>query len=201
MSMMYSNEFINCSRDDLLGELRKQIKPSRFAHVLRVEETALKIAEPLGVNLEKVSIAALMHDFAKEMDDQAMFHLAFAYWPNEALKTATGDIWHGPAAAQICRTDFNCQDESILKAIAGHTTGWFEMDQLAKIIYMADYIEPGRDFKGVKKARRLTGENLTEACEYKMIRTINYLLKQRVAIFTGTIDIYNAWVSTQESSI
>lgn len=200
MSIIYSNDFINCSREDLIDQLRQRIKPSRFEHVLRVEETALKLAESLDENLEKVSIAALLHDFAKEMDEEAMFSLAFEFWPNEALKNATGDIWHGPAAAQICRTDFQCQDESILKAIAGHTIGWFEMDQLAKIIYMADYIEPGRDFKGVNKARRLTDENLTKACEYKMTRTINYLLKRRVPIFTGTIDIYNAWVSRLESS-
>lgn len=200
MNIIYSNDFINCSRQHLIEQLRQQIKPSRFEHVLRVEETAMKLAEPLGLNLEKVSISALLHDFAKEMDEQEMFALAYSYWPNEALKTATGDIWHGPAAAQISRTNFNCQDESILKAIAGHTIGWFEMDLLAKVIYMADYIEPGREFKGVKKARRLTNKDLNKACEYKMIRTLKYLLKQRVPIFTGTIDIYNAWVSNHESS-
>lgn len=195
MSMTYSKKWINCSREELIEQLRQQIKVSRFEHVLRVEETALKIAEPLGADLEKVSIAALMHDFAKEMDEQEMLALALLYWPNDDLKTTTNDIWHGPAAAQLCRTSFECQDESILKAIAGHTIGWFEMDLLAKIIYMADYIEPGREFKGVEKARQLTKENLTQACEYKMIHTIKHLLKQRVPIFRGTIDIYNAWVN------
>ena len=198
MNINYSDEYINCSRDDLVEKLRHKIKPTRFDHVLRVEETALKIAASLGENLEKVSIAALLHDYSKEMDEQEMLDLALAFWPNEDLKTANGDVWHGLAAAQISRRDFNCQDDSILNAIAGHTIGWFEMDQLAKIIYMADYIEPGREFKGVNKARRLTQENLTEACDYKMVRTINYLLKQRLAIFPGTIAIYNAWISKQK---
>lgn len=199
MTINYTNHYINCSREALLEQLSQQIKPSRLAHVLRVEETALALAGELGEDLEAVSIAALMHDFAKEMDEQAMFTLAFAYWPEQTLSGASGEIWHGPAAAQICRTNFNCRNESILKAIAGHTIGWFEMDQLAKIIYMADYIEPGRDFEGVKKARRLTTENLTKACEYKMIHTLKYLLKQRVPIFTGTIDIYNQWVKNKDA--
>lgn len=194
MPIEYTHGLINCSRESLVDQLRQTIKPSRFEHVLRVESTALSLAEKLDADLETVSVVALMHDFAKEMPADSMLELALKFWPNEELKLANDNIWHGPAAAQLCKDQFGCNDQSMLNAIAGHTIGWFEMDQLAKILYMADYIEPGRNFKGVEKARQLTNESLDKACEFKMTETIRYLIKQRVIIFPGTIDIYNAWI-------
>lgn len=192
MALIYQGNYINCSRQQLLDSLRQKLKPTRFEHVLRVEKTALELAEQLVLEPEKTSVAALMHDYAKDMDQEEMYQLAYAYWPHDELLQANTAIWHGFAAAYICREEYGCQDESILQAISSHTIGWYRMDSLAKIIYMADYIEPGRTFEGVERARQLMALDLNAACDYKMTATLHHLLDQRQYIFPETVRIYNA---------
>lgn len=198
MALVYRDNYLSCSREELIDLLRSRLKPSRFKHVLRVETTAIEIAQHLGEDLEKVSVSALMHDYAKDMYHQEMYQLAYAYCPHEDLRKANTAIWHGFAAAYICREEFGCQDESILQAIASHTIGAHQMDLLAQIIYIADYIEPGRQFDAVEQARRLAKGNLSEAVDFKMIQTIHHLLDQRHYIFPLTIEIYNARITHQK---
>lgn len=192
MTLIYKGNYINRSRQQLLDSLSQRLKPTRFEHVLRVEATALAIAKPLEVEPEKISVAALMHDYAKDMDQEEMYQLAYAYWPHETLEQAGTAVWHGFAAAYICREEFGCQDESILQAISSHTIGGYNMDSLAKIIYMADYIEPGRTFNGVEHARQLTETDLDAACDYKMTETLHHLVDQNQYIFPETVWIYNS---------
>ncbi|UUX34200.1 bis(5'-nucleosyl)-tetraphosphatase (symmetrical) YqeK [Fundicoccus culcitae] len=192
--MEYTQDLINCQREDLLMKLKNQISPKRYEHVLGVEETSLKLAQRYNVEREKASIAALLHDYAKEMDHEQMLNLACKYWDEPMLLNASGEIWHGFAAAQIAKDEFHVTDKSILTAIAGHTIGWFEMDDLFKVLYLADYTESGRDFPGVDKARELSKRNLDEAVTFKMTQTLKYLLDERQGIFIPTVDIYNQWV-------
>lgn len=193
--MEYTQNLINCSRDELLDQLKDVVKTKRFKHILRVEEKIMTLAEKHGVDLEKASIAALLHDFAKDLDSQVMRELARQYWDEPLLEASSDEIWHGFAAAQIAQEHFNVKDKSILTAVAGHTIGWFEMDQLFKILYLADYTEPGRDFPGVKKARKLAENDLDAAVTFKMSATIKHLIDKEQSIFLPTIDIYNCWIS------
>ena len=55
-------------------------------------------------------------------------------------------------------------DGEIYSAIYWHTTGHADMTLLEKIIYLADYIEPSRDFPGVDKLRQVCYKNLMKAC-------------------------------------
>lgn len=192
--MEFSSEFIKVTRDQLLADLQTKIKPKRYKHVLRVEATAIELANLNGVNPEKASIAALMHDYAKDYPDEEMLALAKKQWQHPALDQANDNIWHGFAAATIANEQYQVEDADILTAIAAHTIGWETMTPLTKVVFIADYMEPGRDFPGVEKARKLAYKNLDEAVTYKMVETIKHLADEEVTIFLPTIEFYNQWI-------
>ena len=84
--ILYTKDYINVTREELINNLKEELKPKRFKHVLRVEETALELAGQYDYkDLEKVSISALMHDHCKDYTDEKMYQLATMYAPYEPL--------------------------------------------------------------------------------------------------------------------
>ena len=185
---------INMSRDQLLERLQTMVSKKRYKHILRVEETALDMAGKYQLDLEKVSIAALMHDYAKDMNGQEMLQLAQAYWPQAGLEEQNENIWHGFAAAQLGKSQFEIKDSAILNAIASHTIGNYQMDDLAQVICVADYIEPGRDFEGVDHVRKIAKDNVTQAMVYKLSKSLCHLIEDNQPVFEESIRIYNHWI-------
>lgn len=192
--IIYTPDLIALSRKDLLDKLKTRINDKRYKHVLRVEETAIDMAKKWKQDPVKVSIAALMHDYCKDMDEAAMYQKAQAFLPNLDLSGQDGNIWHGPAAAQTAKEEFGVTDPSILNAIASHTIGNHEMDLIAQIVCVADYIEPGRDFPGVDKARKIADKDLTQALIYKLSHSIIKMLDSGKPLFEESVRIYNTWI-------
>ncbi|AMB99648.1 phosphohydrolase [Aerococcus urinaehominis] len=193
---MAKYKLANISREDLVQQLEQRVKKKRFKHILRVEATAIKLAGQYGVDPEAASLAALLHDYAKEDSfDQV---LVFAGHPgfDAAWQDYGSEIWHGPLAALIAQRDFEVSDMAVLQAVWGHTIGSRAMTDLAKVIYIADYIEPGRDFPGVDQARRLADQDLDQAVTFKMKRTLSHLIDQGQTIYPETLTVYNDWIAT-----
>lgn len=190
----YTGRYTADSRDQLLTKISKQLKPARFAHVQRVEQTAVKLAKQYGVEVEKASIAGLVHDYAKQRPDEDFIEAIHHYQLDPDLVNWNNAIWHGLVGAELIKAELGIDDEDILNAVRYHTTGNRYMTKLAQIIYMADYIEPARDFDGVEKARLLTSQSLELAVAYQTKHTLLYLLENNQRIYPKTIDTYNAWV-------
>lgn len=87
----------NTNRQAFLDDLAQRIKPKRYQHVLRVEQTAIELAERYGADVEAVSIAALAHDYAKDLDVEQARVLAQTFWPQVDLSQEGSNILHGPA--------------------------------------------------------------------------------------------------------
>lgn len=196
--MEYQENFINISREDLIDQLKEVVNPKRFAHILRVEKKAIELAQYHGLNLEKASVAALLHDYCKDMESNQMLKLAQTYWNHPLLSSGSPLIWHGFAAAAYASKYFKLQDEDILQAVAHHTIGWYEMSALSQVVYMADYIEEGRNFDGIERARELAFSNLYEASVYQMTRTLIYLIEKQVPLFLPSVEIYNCFVGNDK---
>lgn len=190
----YTGRYTTDSREQLLAKISKQLKPARFEHVQRVEQTAIKLAEHYGVDVEKASIAGLVHDYAKQRPDEDFIAAIKHYQLDPDLVNWNNAIWHGLVGAELIKAELGITDEDILNAVRYHTTGNRYMTELAQIIYMADYIEPARDFDGVEKARLLTSQSLELAVAYQTKHTLLYLLENNQRIYPKTIDTYNAWV-------
>lgn len=195
--MKYSDRYTAMDREALMQAVQMRMSERRFKHVLGVEETAIALAEQFGESPEKASIAALTHDYAKERSDEE-FQLAIErgkYENKTELLKYGNAIWHGLVGAEFVARELNISDEEILNAIRLHTTGAAEMTLLDKIIYVADYIEPGRSFPGVEDARVIALRDLDQAVAFETKHTLTHLIEAENPVYPKTIETYNRWVA------
>ncbi|MBJ1515342.1 bis(5'-nucleosyl)-tetraphosphatase (symmetrical) YqeK [Enterococcus faecium] len=195
MNMDYSNEYTAYSRENLMQKIQMRMSEQRFKHVLGVEETAVALAKKYGASPEKASIAALTHDYAKERPDEEFKMVIVRDVFDPELLNYNNAIWHGLVGASFVERELGITDAEILHAIRVHTTGAAKMSLLDKIIYVADYIEPGRDFPGVQDARAIAWADLDEAVAFETKHTLAHLLAQEQQIYPKTIETYNYWVA------
>ena len=195
MNMDYSNEYTAYSRENLMQKIQMRMSEQRFKHVLGVEETAVALAKKYGASPEKASIAALTHDYAKERPDEEFKMVIVRDGFDPELLNYNNAIWHGLVGASFVERELGITDAEILHAIRVHTTGAAKMSLLDKIIYVADYIEPGRDFPGVQDARATAWADLDEAVAFETKHTLAHLLAQEQQIYPKTIETYNYWVA------
>ncbi len=176
-------DYIN-NRRDLVALLECNLKGEKLKHSLSVEKTATELAKRYNVDVNKAGFAGLMHDFTKQKNN---IELAKKYnIPIFSEKTL-----HGHTAAAVLLEMGVCTDSEILNAIKYHTTGRAQMTPLDKIIYLADYIEPLRDFRGVKSLRKLTYGSLEKAILKGLEMSVINVIQGRNQIDSDTINAYN----------
>ena len=137
--------------------LKEVLSEKRYAHSLSVADTAAKLAIINDADAEKAYLAGLMHDYAKDIPEDKLLAIAQEQGIiKDEAEILAPYILHGPVGAYLLRERKIITDEEILQAIALHTTGAAEMTLLDNIIYMADYIEPGRKHGNVDNIRTIT---------------------------------------------
>nr|WP_034536405.1 bis(5'-nucleosyl)-tetraphosphatase (symmetrical) YqeK [Carnobacterium inhibens] len=193
--IVYSKKYVSLTRNELIEAVQSQISSKRFQHVLGVEQAAVQLAERYGVSIEKASIAALTHDYAKERSDKEMRELISHEKLDLEWLDYGSNIWHGPLGALLVERELGISNLDILNAIKHHTVGAEKMSLLEQVIYVADYIEPGRDFPGVEQVRTLAADDLQAAVGYETKQTLHYLIEKNRRIYPKTIATYNKWVA------
>ncbi len=188
-------EYEQTTRRFLIEQVKAHVSPKRWQHILGVEESALELAKRYQVDLVQASSAALVHDYAKERSDEVFLEAIDTYQLDPELKQWTNEIWHGIVGAELIRRDLKIEDEAVLEAVRVHTTGAKEMSPLSQVLYVADYIEPNRQFPGVNEARELAKQDLTAAVAYETKHTLAFLIQKEVPIYPKTIETYNSWVA------
>lgn len=149
------------------------LKPKRMPHVLGTEQEAVCLAEKYGADVTKARIAALLHDCTKKLDMDEQLALCRQYAiPLDELEQKALKLLHSKTGAAIARDVFAVDDE-VYNAILYHTTGKPDMTLLEKIIYLADYIEPTRDFPGVETLRKTVYEDLDRGLLLGLTMTID----------------------------
>lgn len=180
----------------MLEYLHTNLKESRFQHSLSVSETAVALALKYGEDTKKAGIAGLVHDCGKCMKDSELIEVAMNHKIQlDEVYLHDPSILHGPVGSIIAREVMGIEDKDILSAIYYHTTGRKNMSVLEKIIYIADYIEPLREFNGVEELRSLSEQNLDAAVIQSLEDTIKYVLSQNKLLHTDTIDARNYLLS------
>jgi len=185
--------YYNGTRDELIARVETQMSAKRFAHVLRVEEMALALAEKYNTDLRMASVTALTHDYAKERPDADFLAVIADKHLDPDLVAWGNNVWHGIVGAEIVADELDIHDERILTAIRQHTVGGESMSTLSQIVYMADYVESGRSFPGVEKARELAFSDLAASVGWQTQHTLNYLITQQLPVYPGTLQTYNVW--------
>lgn len=179
--------------EEIKAELKKILSEKRYVHSLGVADEARKLAAKYGVDESRAYLAGLVHDCAKEVPPQDMGGiLKNKYGVSvDSMSKLTPKILHGVLGACEAQSKFGIYDPEILDAVKYHTTGKGNMSMLAKIIYIADYIEPNRDFDGVNELRRLAYKDIDEAIIKGIDDTIRDLIERGLLLHPDTIHARN----------
>lgn len=164
----------------------------RIPHVLGTEQEAVRLAVRYGADVEKARRAALLHDCTKRLSKKEHLELCRQYGiPLDDVERKAGSLLHAKTGAEEARRVFGVDDE-IYGAIRYHTTGRAHMTLLEKIIYLADYIEPSRDFPGVEKLRKACYEDLDKGLLKGLEMTIGKLEAEGGPIHHAAIEARDA---------
>lgn len=178
--------------------VKNSLKEKRFIHTLGVVSTAKKLAKLNDVSIEKAEIAALSHDIAKNMPLEDMKKLIDK---NNIIlsedEKITKELWHSILAPIVAKEKLGIEDEEILSSIRWHTTGKENMSELDKIIYIADMIEPSRNFPGLDEIRKSTLESLDKGVLLGINHSIEYLLNKGALIDINTIKARNYMIKEE----
>ena len=166
-------------------------KPKRIPHVMGCEEEAARLAERWGYDPDIAREAGILHDITKRLGLEEQLILCDKYGIlNDALENKSEKLLHSKTGAEFSRDMFGIPDE-VYSAIRWHTTGKAEMSLLEKIIYLADYIEPNRDFDGLEALRKLCYEDIDAAMELGLKMSIEDLEQRGSPIHPKTLEAYN----------
>lgn len=173
-------------------EIQRRIGQKRMDHVLRVADYAKDLAVHYGLDPEKAYLAGFYHDCMKIRDLDLLKKAARDLgleWTEEFDQAP--QVVHGLLGALAAEKMYGVRDRDILNAIAYHTTGRAGMTDLEKIIYLADYAEPMRDFDGVDQVRKEIKEDLDQAMYQALNRTIQYLIEKNSYITIKSLEARN----------
>lgn len=183
---------------DLQNLIKKQLSEKRYKHSLRVAEVAKELAKIHGEDERKAEIAGLLHDYCKEYVRENLVRIAV----DKKLLTSREDllmpqILHGPVASLVLKEEGIVEDEEILQAVRYHTTGHPDMGVLAKIIFIADYVEPGRKTPHIQELHALARENIDRCIVEIVDRTTMYLMRDQKIIHEDMIRLRNRILSKE----
>lgn len=172
--------------------LEESLAPKRFKHSVNVYKTALELAKAHKLPVEKIAVSALLHDCGREVPTKESAAKADALGiAIDEVERSQPILLHAKLGAYYAREKYGVTDEEILDGILYHTTGAAGMSELAKVVFLADMIEPGRDFPGVEELRKAARRNLDKAMLMAYSNTMRYLLDGGLLIHPHCIDGYN----------
>ena len=168
----------NLPMEELEKVVISLLNPNRVAHVLGCRDTAVELARHWGADETDAARAGILHDITKAIDGPLQLTLCEAYgkilsdFSRKYPKTL-----HALTGSMVAERIFG-ENKAVVSAIEHHTTGKADMNLLEKIIYVADYMEPNRNFPGVEKLRTLAYSDITAALKLGLEMTLEHLKNQ-----------------------
>ena len=176
--------------EDLRCVSYSMVKAKRIPHIRGTEEEAVRLAERWGADADKMRRAAILHDCTKNLSLAEHLALCDQYGVElDEMERVTEKLLHSKTGAILARHMFG-QDDEIYQALFYHTTARGNMTLGEKIIYMADYIEPNRDFPGVEEMRALAYSDLDAAVAMGTRMAIEEMREKGRTVHPNTRDAY-----------
>ena len=189
-----------CAMDEpaILERLQRTLTVHRYHHTLGVADTAERLAARFGVDPHRARLAGLLHDCAKSLPYGEMVRLVKAEAPEiDEQELESEPVLHAPAGMALAKRDFGVRDPAILQAIRRHTLGGPDMTAMDALIYVADFIEPGRKpFPGLKEVREAAETDIFEAMRMSAKYSTDYLISRGKQPHPRTISILSGGEAT-----
>ena len=174
-----SRDFKNLPMEELEQVVINLLNPNRVKHVLGCRDTAAELAKVWGADVTDAARAGLLHDITKALDGPLQLTLCAEYGKVlDEFSENNPKTLHALTGSLVAERIFG-ENEAVVKAIESHTTGKAAMNTLERIIYVADYMEPNRDFPGVETLRQLAYTDLDGALKLGLEMTLAMLREQK----------------------
>lgn len=162
--------------------MEKSLDPKRFDHTLGVAYTATSLAMKYGASIEDALLAGLLHDCAKCLTDERKIAICDKHNISmNDVERRNPYLLHAKVGSFLAMEEFHVDNKDVINAILNHTTGRPGMSLLEKIIFIADYIEPGRkQAPHLTEIRQLAFEDLDKALLFILNDTLEYLINTGV---------------------
>jgi predicted HD superfamily hydrolase involved in NAD metabolism len=183
--------------EHMISQVQKQMPAMRWNHTVGVMATAVKLAERFHGDVQKAELAALLHDYCKYWAIDRQRQVMREQQLSSDLLDYDKQLWHAPVAAFVVKAELGIANEEVLDAIRYHTSGRENMTQLDKIVCLADYMEPGRDFPEVNNIRKLAEDSLDKALIAGFDSTISFLISKGERIYPLTLIARNSLIATR----
>jgi predicted HD superfamily hydrolase involved in NAD metabolism len=179
---------------------RSRLSERRYEHTLRVADTAEDLALAHDLDAQRARLAALLHDAAREMGPEEFLKVAQEWH----LKVGDPErqspkLLHAPVAAELARRELGVDDEEVLEAIRAHTTGRTGMGPLALVLYVADKIEPARDYPSVGRLRTVARLDLNGAAAESLRRAIAHNEERGKATHPASLEMLD-WLEADRTA-
>ena len=173
-----SRDYRNLPMEELEPVVIGLLKKSRVNHVLGCRDTAVELAKRWGANVTDAARAGILHDITKAIDGPLQLTLCREYGTMlDDFSVRYPKTLHALTGSLVAERIFG-ENEAVVSAIRHHTTGKANMSLLEKIIYVADYMEPCRNFPGVEKLRELAFTDIDAALKLGLEMTLVHLANQ-----------------------
>jgi len=181
-----AEDYRNLPMEKLEQVVVSLLKPNRVRHVLGCRDTAAKLARIWGADETDAARAGLLHDITKALDGPLQLTLCSRYGIMlDEFSHNNPKTLHALTGSLVAERIFG-ENKAVVDAICSHTTGKGNMNTLEKIIYVADYMEPNRDFPGVEELRALAYTDLDKALKLGLEMTLSMLKTQGRQISPGS---------------
>ncbi|MBV8601657.1 MAG: bis(5'-nucleosyl)-tetraphosphatase (symmetrical) YqeK [Candidatus Eremiobacteraeota bacterium] len=184
----------------MCGRVREELaQEHRYAHVVRVARLADRLAQAHGEDRRAARVAGMLHDLARLYSAEKLLEESAARGiPIDAFARLHPVVLHAPLGAELAREQYGIDDERILSAIRSHTLGAPGMSRLDKIVFLADGLEPGRDFAERSRLERLALHDLDAAMRATLRSTIAYLAARGLAVAPATTSAIEYFALTEK---
>lgn len=177
--------------DKYIKFLKENLPEKRLIHTANVAVTALKKAKELSLDQNKVLLSAILHDCAKYMSAKD--------YPDFSMPEGVPEpVVHQYLGAFVAERILGVKDEEVLDAIRYHTSGKAGMSLLSKLIFVADMVEKGRDYQGVKTLRALYEKDFDECFKTCLKEEVLHLKNRGGEIYGETLSAYEYYVKKGE---
>lgn len=178
-----------CEVEKIKNDLKQMLSEYRYLHSLRVAEEARKLADIYSCDCDKAYLVGLTHDIAKEFSADENFDIIMKYHLSmKLLEEQYHKILHAYIGAVVLREKYGF-DEEACHAVACHAIGDIPMNILDKIIFVADKIEPGKEYDGIEEERRLAYLDINEALILCIENNHKKLMRKNKNIYPKSLEV------------
>jgi predicted HD superfamily hydrolase involved in NAD metabolism len=185
--------YIETNKNQIISTLKNMVGESRFYHCLGVAQEAQHLACRWGEREDKLYLAGLLHDCARDLSPEELFPLLPPYLGEEIYSIPA--VFHALAGPAIVEREFKIKDHQIWHAIRWHATSCETMSKFDKILFIADFCEAGREFPIASEIREMAEKDWKEAYRKVLQEKISFLLSHGFLVYSST---WKAWNKENE---